>query len=142
MANFTMQQMVSFQHCDPAGLIFYVNYFHLGFQVMENWFMEGLGLPHGEMVVKQKIGVPTVHIEADFLAPSRLEEVLDFSLQITRLGQSSVTMQIDGHHQGEHRCRIKQVIVFVDLNFEEIKNIPIPQDIRARMQKFVGPDEE
>lgn len=133
---FKISKMVRFEHCDPAGLIFYPRYFQLSHQVIEDWFKDGLGISHADLVVHQRIGIPTIHIEADFLAASRLEEILEYTLQVEKLGNSSVTLSIEAHHSGELRCRIKQVIVFSQLDPQKVKSVPIPAEIRAQMQKF------
>ena len=38
------------------------------------------------------IGVPTVRIETDFRAPSRLGDLLDWTLDVTTLGRASATV--------------------------------------------------
>ena len=129
--------MVRFEHCDPAGIIFYPRYFQLSHQVVEDWFKDGLGSSHADLVVNRRIGIPTVHIEAGFFAASRLEEELEFTLLVTKLGNSSVTLNITAHHNGELRCEINQVIVFSQLDPEKVKSVPIPNEVRAQMEQFL-----
>ena len=136
MTAFKTTKMIRFEHCDPAGLIFYPRYFQLSHQVIEDWFYNGLEHSHGMMVTKEKVGIPTVHIEADFLAASYLEEVLDFSLVVTKMGKSSVHLEINGTYQDEHRCRIKQVIVFTHLAETAVKSTPIPDLLRRKIAQF------
>lgn len=133
---FRTTKMVRFEHCDPAGLIFYTRYFQLAHQVIEDWFLNGLGVSHGDLVVNQRIGIPTVHIEADFVAASRLEDVLDYTLTVEKLGRSSATLTIQAHAKGELRSQIKQVIVFSQLDSQPVKSIPIPDNIRTKMAHF------
>ncbi|MFK7804528.1 MAG: acyl-CoA thioesterase [Anaerolineae bacterium] len=133
---FKTKKMVRFEHCDPAGLIFYPRYFQLSHQVVEDWFKDGLGFSHAYLVVTQRIGIPTVHIAADFVAASRLEEILEYTLQVEKLGNSSVTLSIEAHHDSELRCRIKQVIVFSQLDPKEVKSVSIPDEIRTKMEQF------
>ena len=136
MTAFTTTKMIRFEHCDPAGLIFYPRYFQLSHQVIEDWFKDGLGHPHADLVMNQQIGIPTVHIEASFLAASRLEDVLNFSLWVEKLGNSSVKLLIEAHHQNEKRCQIHQVIVFSQLDPLEVKSVPIPNVIRTKMERY------
>ena len=136
MNAFKTTKTVRFEHCDPAGLIFYPRYFQLSHQVIEDWFKVGLGHPHADLVVDQRIGIPTVHVAANFLAASRLEEILEFSLWVEKLGNSSVKLLIEAHHQNEKRCQIHQVLVFSQLDPLEVKSIPIPDAIRTEMERF------
>jgi 4-hydroxybenzoyl-CoA thioesterase len=43
---FVREKRVRFHHCDPAGIVFYPQYFVLFHELMEDWFREGLGLAH------------------------------------------------------------------------------------------------
>lgn len=134
---FKATQRVHFEHCDPAGLIFYPRYFQLSHQVIELFFLEGLGVSHADLVVEQRIGIPTVKLEAGFHAASRLEDVLDFSVVVTKIGRSSVTLNIEAHCEGELRCQITQVIVFAQLESNPIQSMPIPETVRAQLTNFL-----
>ena len=137
MSNgFQTTRQINFEHCDPAGLIFYPRYFQLAHQALEAWFRDGLGISHASLVVNERIGIPTVHLEAGFHAASRLEEVLLFTLRVQKIGNSSVTLNIEAHCQSELRCRITQVIVFTRLDTEPISSMPIPEAIRSQLERF------
>jgi 4-hydroxybenzoyl-CoA thioesterase len=40
---FVRDKRVRFQHCDPAGIVFYPQYFVMIHELMEDWFTEALG---------------------------------------------------------------------------------------------------
>ncbi len=92
MTLFTMDIPVRFQHSDPAGIVFYPRYFEMIDQMVEDWFAEALGVDFRTLHAEQLCGVPTVRIECDFKRPSRLGEVLTFSLSVAALGKSSFTL--------------------------------------------------
>jgi acyl-CoA thioesterase FadM len=83
---FTYPQRVRFQHCDPAGIVFFPRYFEMVNATVEEWFATRLDLPFSEMHGPTHGGVPTATIRADFTAPSRLGEMLDWTLVPRRLG--------------------------------------------------------
>jgi 4-hydroxybenzoyl-CoA thioesterase len=85
---------VEFNHCDPAGIVFYPRYFEMANSVCENFFREEVGVSYAQMM-EARTGVPTVRLEAEFKAPSRLGEVLDWVLTVERLGGSSVTFRLE-----------------------------------------------
>ena len=58
--RFVREKTLHFQHCDPAGIIFYPQYFVLFHEVLENWWTEGLGIPYGDYIRRQRLGVPAV----------------------------------------------------------------------------------
>ncbi|VVD92362.1 4-hydroxybenzoyl-CoA thioesterase [Pandoraea nosoerga] len=91
---FVKPLLVRFKHCDPAGIVFYPRYFEMINDLVEDWCEEGLGLSFGEMHLRDGLGVPTANVECRFSAPSFLGETLTRSLEVTRLGRSSMTLRI------------------------------------------------
>src|SRR5690606_257546 len=85
---------VEFNHCDPAGIVFFPRYFEMVNSVVENFFAEVLDLPFAEIVTSGN-GVPTARIETDFSAPSRLGERLTFVLSVERLGRASLVLRTE-----------------------------------------------
>ena len=53
---------VEFNHCDPAGIVFYPRYFEMTNSVCENFFREVVGYSYHAMMV-DGIGVPMARIE-------------------------------------------------------------------------------
>ncbi|QYK41548.1 MAG: acyl-CoA thioesterase [Paracoccaceae bacterium] len=104
---------VEFNHCDPAGIVFYPRYFEMTNATVENFFREVIGFPFARMVAEGR-GVPTARIAIDFTAPSRLGEVLTFSLDVTRLGRTSVTLAIAATCAGAPRLNGMFTLVWVN----------------------------
>lgn len=134
MPAFVSHQKILFQHCDPARIVFYPRYFELLNMVVEEWFELGIGIPFAEMHIDREEGIPTVKIEALFMAPSRLGEVVDFSLQVVRIGNSSVELLVTAECKGEKRLEIKLTLVHIS-NLEG-KSIPWPDDMRIPMTRY------
>ena len=84
---------VEFNHCDPAGIVFYPRYFEMTNSVMENFFREVVGYSYHAMMA-DGIGVPTARVETDFRAPSRLGDVLDWGMVVEKVGGSSATFRL------------------------------------------------
>ncbi len=101
-----------FNHCDPAGIVFYPRYFEMTNSVCENFFREVVGYSYHAMM-KDGIGVPTARVETDFRAPSRLGDVLDWVLVVEKVGGSSVTVQLDMGSGGAHRLTARLVLVWM-----------------------------
>jgi 4-hydroxybenzoyl-CoA thioesterase len=127
---------IEFNHCDPAGIVFYPRYFEMTNHVCENFFREAVGVSYADMM-HQGSGVPTVRLETDFRAPSRLGDVLEVTLDVLRLGTSSVTFEIVGACDGQVRLVVKITLVWVTDVAETIAPQPWPEAIKARLQAFV-----
>jgi 4-hydroxybenzoyl-CoA thioesterase len=72
VSPFVAEIPVRFAHCDTAGIVFYPRYFEMFSGVVEDWCADGLGVSFRELHLEQGLGLPTVHIETDFAAPSQL----------------------------------------------------------------------
>ncbi|MEY4698524.1 MAG: hypothetical protein RIT14_2952 [Pseudomonadota bacterium] len=103
---------VEFNHCDPAGIVFYPRYFEMTNSVCENFFREVVGTSYRAMM-DDGIGVPTVRIETDFRLPSRLGDVLDWVLVVEALGASSVTFRLEARCDDVLRLTARLTLVWL-----------------------------
>jgi 4-hydroxybenzoyl-CoA thioesterase len=127
---------VRFSHCDPAGIVFYPRFFDLFSSALEDWFQSGIESPFGgDFMVTRNLRVPSLSITAEFVHPSRLGEVLDIDLWVTRLGRSSFELALAAGAAGEPRLRALWTMCVID--HATFKSTPIPDDLRVRMQRFL-----
>ncbi|EKD59583.1 MAG: thioesterase superfamily protein [uncultured bacterium] len=124
---------IEFNHCDPAGIVFYPRYFEMTNSVVENFFNDVVGRSFAQMHMAADNGVPTVAIEAAFMAPSRLGDKVLFSLKIVKLGRTSVTVCIEGRMGDELRMRATLTLVWID----GMKAAAWPDAMRARLQAYM-----
>lgn len=124
---------VEFNHCDPAGIVFYPRYFEMTNSVVENFFADILHYPYARITLEEHHGVPTARIVADFKAPSRLGERLEFTLEIPRIGGASVAFRINCRVGDTLRMTADLTLVWVT---PEGRAAPWPQVIRDRMTAF------
>ncbi|MBC2835724.1 acyl-CoA thioesterase [Paragemmobacter straminiformis] len=120
---------IEFNHCDPAGIVFYPRYYEMTNSVIENFFRDAIGWPFEAMMAAGE-GVPTVRIETDFRAPSRLGDMLDWRLGVTRLGHASVTLRLGAACDGQ--TRLGALITLVRLGADH-RPAPWPATIRDRL---------
>ena len=134
--SYNRRYQIEFNHCDPAGIVFYPRYFEMTNHVCENFFREAVGLSYGEMMKRQS-GVPTVRLETDFRAPSRLGDVLEVTLEVLRLGTTSVTFEIVGACSGQVRLVVTITLVWVAEADGAIAPQPWPEAIKAKLQSYL-----
>lgn len=135
--NHIQQYTIRFAHCDPAGIVFFPQYFVLFNNHVEDWFAQELGTDFADLHLKRRMGVPTVRIECDFTNPSHLGDEVDFSLWVSRLGSKSVTLGREARVGDQLRVRMKQVLVCIDLDSGQALNWP--EDLREQMRRFEKP---
>ena len=131
--TYTRLIQIEFNHCDPAGIVFYPRYFEMTNSVVENFFADVVGLTFAEMHRGPRhLGVPTARIEAEFMAPSRLGDKVLFSLKIAKLGSRSITLTIDGAMGSERRMRADLTLVWVN----DLRSAAWPDDLRAKLTAY------
>ena len=123
---------IEFNHCDPAGIVFYPRYFEMTNSVVENFFADVLDCSFARMM-EERGGVPTARIEVNFHAPSRLGEKVDFALGITRIGSTSVGFRIVAAAGGIDRLTAELTLVNVDMQGVPQRWSPA---VRRRMSDF------
>ncbi len=128
---------IRFAHCDPAGIVFYPRYFELINGVVEDWCAQGLGMSFHEMHMVQGIGLPTVHIETDFVKTSVMGDELIAELRVIKLGRASSTVEIRMLGQ-EQDLRLTARLVLVMAQVQERKAIALPIVLREQMQNYLA----
>ena len=136
MSDFTLSRKVRFQHCDPAGIVFYPRYFEMITATVEEWFAQRLGVPFETLHGPLGAAVPTASISVDFHAPSRLGDVLEFRLRPTRIGRSSVGLSIEAYCGPEKRLSMESTLVFTTAGAS--KPDSWPEVLRARIAQELG----
>ena len=136
MAEYHLVQRVLFQHCDPAGIVFYPRYFEMINATVEQWFADELQFSFAKMHLSEKVGVPTAAIDTNFKAPSFLEDRLDFILQVEKIGAKSVNLKLRVSCAEQLRLEAKITLVFVSLEDAVPKSIIWPEDLRGKFAAF------
>lgn len=133
--TFTTQRRIRFSDCDPAGIVFYPQYFVMFNGLLEDWVDGPLGIGFAELVSRRRIGLPTVRLEADFRAVSRFGDDVALSLDVERLGGRSLTLALrcTALGDGELRMAVRQVIVTTSLDTHQA--VDVPAALRAAIER-------
>ena len=133
-APFVSEKLIRFHNCDPAGIVFYPQYFILFHELLEDWFNRGLGIDYADFVSKERRGLPTAHIDCDFKVPSKIGDTVQMQLSVKRIGRTSLALSVRVCAGQEVRVTANQVLVLISLVDGSL--VPIPDDLRARLERF------
>jgi 4-hydroxybenzoyl-CoA thioesterase len=133
-AAFTVTRLIRFSHTDPAGIVYFPEYFDMCNALIEDWLAQEVGIDFPTLTLKERLGTPVVHAECDFFAPSRWGERLNLSLLVERVGGSSVTYRIIGHLGGTVRLAASIVAAFIHL--DSGKPLPLPTPFRQKLEAY------
>ena len=132
--TFYSDQLVRFSHCDPAGIVFYPQYFIMFNGLVEDWFNQGLGVNYARYITEHRLGFPIVNLTCDFVAPSTIGEIITLGLTLEHQGRSSLKLAVDCTYQGE--VRLKANMVLVTMHLDEGRAVPAPDELRTLMSGF------
>lgn len=147
--KFSTQKRVRFHHCDPAGIVFYPQFFYLLHEVQED-FLAHIGFPeHG--LIASGVGVPIVELKTEFLGMCRNGEELTMTLELTRIGGASLGMHYEIHGSpkapggapggaGTLRLRADGVVVYSEVPHG--KALRIPDGLRDALLPYLQATQE
>jgi 4-hydroxybenzoyl-CoA thioesterase len=111
---------------DQAGIVFYPNFFHYVNTAVEEFFSHEIGVDYPTLVMKHRIGLPTVHLESDFKSPMRFGDSFEVEMAIESVGKSSITFGYAIYINGRDTVAVqgKKVTACLDLDTFQKKDIP------------------
>lgn len=131
----TTQVEIQFGDCDPAGIVYYPNYFRFfdnatagllsaAFAMHKRNWLEHFGIA----------GIPMVDTGARFIKPSRFGDVVDIRSEITELGRSSFSVKHTVLRDGEVAIEAHEKRVWVVRDEQGgIRSAPLPEDVRQKL---------
>ncbi|MDH4095125.1 MAG: acyl-CoA thioesterase [Betaproteobacteria bacterium] len=133
--TFATERKIRFSHCDPAGIVYFVNFFDMVNGIVEDWFAGAVGFDFEELHIQRRVGFPIVNTGCEFFRPCHLGDRLELELQIARLGNSSIEFAVTGRVGGDEKFRARHKVALMSLDSQ--RAMPIPQDMREKMRPYV-----
>jgi 4-hydroxybenzoyl-CoA thioesterase len=129
-----MPVSVEFGDCDPAGIVFYPNFFRW-FDASSRHFFAACGVPAWRELEKTTgiIGTPLVSTSADFRMPATYGEKIEVHTSIEEWRGKAFVMKHAAMRGGALLCEVREVRVFATRHPDDparIKAVTVPEDIR------------
>jgi 4-hydroxybenzoyl-CoA thioesterase len=118
---------------DQAGVVFYPNFFHYVNTAVEEFFSHEIGVDYPTLVMKHRIGLPTVHLESDFKSPMRFGDSFEVKMTIESVGRSSITFGYEIHIDGRDVVAVRGKKVTACLDLDTFQKKEIPQWLRMKL---------
>lgn len=135
---FTCDQRIDWGDCDEAGLVFYPNYFRW----MDAAFHRLCAAAgHSQRSLRRDHGVygtPLVNASCGFTAPATYGETLQIETEVSRWGESSMTLAYRFNRHGEPIATGCESRVFARRGPEGIGKTAIPPTVRATLEQLLG----
>ena len=131
---FSTSKKIRFHHCDPAGIVFYPQFFYLLHEAQED-FLAHIGFPEHVMIASG-YGVPIVDLKTEFLGMCRNGDDITIHLSLSKVGASSIGMAytITGD-DGKVRLRASCVVVYSTV--PQGRPTRLPDDLRHALTPYL-----
>lgn len=129
--TFRVSLPVRFADCDPAGIAYFPRLLALVDAAVEDWTAQALGVDRQRLHAGMRLGLPTVTLETEFLAPARLGDRLAFDVRVTRVGTTSLALAVSAAI--DDRICLEARLVQVLTHLDTMRPSPWPESWRARI---------
>jgi 4-hydroxybenzoyl-CoA thioesterase len=128
---------VCFSDIDYAGIMYYPRFLHYFHVALEEFFGAELGIGYPEVLIRYRIGFPTVHLETNFSKPINYGDEIEVEVTVKAIGRTSVTW---GYRVCQSKVPEKMIVeghnVTVTVNIDTYEKIQIPDWLRQRLEDY------
>ena len=140
--KFTIEERVRWGDVDAAGIIFYGSYIRF-FEIAETELFRAVGLPYGKVFEELNIWLPRVHLECDFHRAAQMDDLLEVSVYVARIGKSSLRLNFEVRKKNEAGAIEEKLMatahfVLVSTDRENLKPLPVPDDLRRALEPYTS----
>ena len=136
--KYTIEERVRWGDVDAARIIFYGAYIRF-FEFAETELFRAVGLPYGVMFDELDIWLPRAHLECDFRRAAQLDDLLEVSVYVGRVGTKSLRLDFEVRRKGEPETVAEAHFVLVAVRRNTFESVPVPEELTRRLAPFTRP---
>jgi YbgC/YbaW family acyl-CoA thioester hydrolase len=138
--KFTIEERVRWGDVDAARIIFYGSYIRF-FEIAETELFRAVGLPYGKVFDELNIWLPRVHLECDFHRAAQLDDLLEVSIYVGRMGHTSLRLDFEVRRKTAEgtidQDRIATAhFVLVSTRRDNLQPVPVPVELRRALTPY------
>jgi acyl-CoA thioester hydrolase len=135
--RFTIEEHVRWSDVDRAGIIYY-GQFQRFFEIAETELFRAVGLPYSDLFDRLNVWLPRVQIHFDFRQPLVLDDLIEVSVHVARIGNKSLTLRFEVAKKGKSGLVAEGHVVLVCVNRESFESVPVPAEIVQRLSPYIS----
>ena len=142
LQKFTIEERVRWGDVDAAGIIFYGSYIRF-FEIAETELFRAAGLPYGVVFDELNIWLPRVHLECDFHRAAQLDDLLEVSVWVGKIGTTSLRLNFEVRRKDrdgkiEEKLIATAHFVLVATRRDNLRPVPVPEELRRALEPYTG----
>lgn len=126
---------VRWMECDAQGIVFngaYMGYLEVG----QAEYFRYLGFSIYKIAQKGYFDSAVVKATLEFKAPARVDDLLDLYVRVSRIGNTSLTLEVAIYPQESDRLLSTMEVVYVGFHPQSGATRPVPDEIRELVTHF------
>lgn len=123
LPKFSAQFRVYYEDTDAGGVVYYANYLKF-FERARTDFLRSLDITQSELAAKENLVFVVRRCEIDYVAPARLDDVIEVSVLVTEIRSASILIEQEIKKSDQILSRLKVEIVCVSADNFRPKKIP------------------
>ena len=135
LQKFTIEERVRWGDVDAARIIFYGAYIRF-FEFAETELFRAVGLPYSVMFDELDIWLPRAHLECDFRRAAQLDDLLQVSVFVGRIGTKSLRLDFEVRRKGEEELIASAHFILVAVRRNTFESVPVPDELRQRLAPY------
>ncbi len=136
-----IEERVRWGDVDAARIIFYGAYIRF-FEFAETELFRAVGLSYGVMFDELDVWLPRAHLECDFHHAAQLDDLLEVSVYVGRVGTKSLRFNFEVRRKGEELMIAEAHFVLVTVRRETFETVTVPEELKRRLAPYTKPSSE
>ncbi|MDQ3254929.1 MAG: acyl-CoA thioesterase [Acidobacteriota bacterium] len=136
--KYRIEERVRWGDVDAARIIFYGAYIRF-FEFAETELFRSVGLPYGVMFDELDVWLPRAHLECDFRQAAQLDDLLEVSVYVGRIGTKSLRLNFEVRRKSETALVAEAHFTLVAVRRETFETVNIPEELRRRLAPYMQP---
>lgn len=133
--GYEYQRMIRMADTDASGMIYFASVQTIALEAFED-FLQKRGMSLRTIFQNKVCFLPIVHVEADYLAPVYVNDVLTIEMKLVKMGTSSFTLAYAMSHAARQLVA-KVCITHVSTHTTEPVAQAIPKELRLLLQTLM-----
>ena len=135
--KYTIEERVRWGDVDAASIIFYGAYIRF-FEFAETELFRAVGLPYSVMFEELDIWLPRVHLECDFHHAAQLDDLLEVSVFVGRIGNKSMRLDFEVRRKDEEELIATAHFVLAAVKKDTFEKVTVPDELRKRLAPYTA----
>ncbi|MGQ0612838.1 MAG: acyl-CoA thioesterase [Planctomycetaceae bacterium] len=136
---FRTSYSVRFADVDNAGIFYYPRFFHAFHVAFEQFWERQAKRPYHRVVQGDRIGFPSVHVDADFRKPVTFGDPMEIRVGVKRFGTTSIVFRYEMAHTGTGEIHAAADITKVVVDMKTFRPMELPPHLRALLDAIALP---